>query len=40
MWGQVIRFSGFGTQKLEDEAKKLFPQARIDRLDIDTVKGR
>ncbi|MCH2391055.1 MAG: primosomal protein N' [Nitrospinales bacterium] len=38
--GQVIRFSGFGTQKLEDEAKKLFPQARIDRLDRDTVKGR
>ena len=38
--GQVIRFSGFGTQKLEDEAKKLFPQSRIDRLDRDTVKGR
>ncbi|HIF03729.1 MAG TPA: primosomal protein N' [Nitrospinaceae bacterium] len=38
--GPVIRFSGFGTQKLEEEAKKLFPQARIDRLDRDTVKGR
>jgi primosomal protein N' (replication factor Y) (superfamily II helicase) len=37
---EVIRFSGFGTQKLEDEAKKLFPQARISRLDRDTVKGR
>ncbi|MBT3515651.1 MAG: primosomal protein N' [Nitrospina sp.] len=38
--GEVIRFSGFGTQKLEDEARKLFPQARINRLDRDTVKGR
>jgi primosomal protein N' (replication factor Y) (superfamily II helicase) len=38
--GPVIRFNGFGTQKLEEEAKKLFPQARIDRLDRDTVKGR
>ncbi len=38
--GAVIRFSGFGTQKLEDETKKLFPQARIARLDRDTVKGR
>ena len=37
---EVIRFSGFGTQKLEDEAKKLFPEARINRLDRDTVKGR
>jgi primosomal protein N' (replication factor Y) len=38
--GEVIRFSGFGTQKLEDEARKLFPQARINRLDRDTIKGR
>ncbi len=38
--GEVIRFSGFGTQKLEDETRKLFPQARIARLDRDTVSGR
>ena len=38
--GEIIRFSGFGTQKLEDEARKLFPQARIARLDRDTVSGR
>ena len=38
--GEVIRFSGFGTQKLEDETKNLFPQARIVRLDRDTVNGR
>ena len=35
-----MRLSGFGTQKLEDEAKKLFPKARIARLDRDTVRGR
>lgn len=38
--GQVISFNGFGTQKLEDETKKNFPQARIARLDRDTVNGR
>ncbi len=38
--GEVIRFSGIGTQKLEDQAKNLFPQPRIARLDRDTVKGR
>ena len=38
--GQVIKFSGFGTQKLEEETKKMFPTAKIARLDRDTVKGR
>jgi len=36
---RIIRFSGFGTQKLEDETKRLFPKARIARLDRDTVNG-
>ncbi len=36
--GDVIRFSGFGTQKLETETKRLFPNARILRLDRDTTK--
>ncbi len=38
--GKVIRFSGFGTQKLEEEVKKLFPDARVTRLDRDTTRGR
>jgi primosomal protein N' (replication factor Y) (superfamily II helicase) len=38
--GEVIRFSGFGTQKLEEEVKKLFPKARTTRLDRDTTRGR
>ena len=38
--GAVIRFSGFGTQKLEEETRKLFPDARITRLDRDTTRGR
>jgi len=38
--GEVIRFSGFGTQKLEEEVKKLFPQARTTRIDRDTTRGR
>jgi len=38
--GAVIRFSGFGTQKLEEEVTKLFPSAQITRLDRDTTRGR
>jgi len=38
--GDVIRFSGFGTQKLEEETRKLFPDARITRLDRDTTQGK
>jgi primosomal protein N' (replication factor Y) len=38
--GEVIRFSGFGTQKLETETLKLFPKARIARLDRDTARKR
>ncbi len=37
---EVIRFSGFGTQKLEEEVQKLFPQAQVTRLDRDTTRGR
>lgn len=36
--GEVLRFSGFGTQKLEEEARNLFPAAKILRLDRDTTK--
>jgi primosomal protein N' (replication factor Y) len=38
--GEVIKFSGFGTQKLEEETRKLFPEARILRLDRDTTQKR
>lgn len=38
--GEVIKFSGFGTQRLEDEIHRLFPQARTLRLDRDTARDR
>ncbi|MGP0628382.1 primosomal protein N' [Nitrospina sp. 32_T5] len=38
--GEVIRFSGFGTQKLEEETRSLFPAARTARLDRDTTRTR
>ena len=38
--GEVIRFSGFGTQKLEEEILKLFPNAKVSRLDRDTTQSK
>ena len=35
--GDNIRYSGFGTQKIEDELAYLFPDARILRMDADTT---
>lgn len=35
-----IRYFGAGTQKIEDEIKKLFPQAKVIRMDADTVSGK
>jgi len=32
---QTIKFFGLGTQKLEEEARKAFPQAKVARLDSD-----
>lgn len=32
-----IRYFGTGTQKIEEEARKLFPNARILRMDLDTT---
>jgi primosomal protein N' (replication factor Y) len=34
----AIRFSGTGTQKVEETLAKLFPKARIQRMDADTMK--
>ncbi len=38
--GDVIHFSGYGTQRLEDEIHRLFPEARTVRMDRDTTRGR
>jgi primosomal protein N' (replication factor Y) len=37
---RYIRHFGVGTQKVEDEAKKLFPEARILRMDSDSTSRR
>ena len=34
---RYIRYFGTGTQKIEEEAKRLFPTARILRMDLDTT---
>ena len=38
--GEVIRFSGFGTQKLEEETIQLFPNAKVVRIDRDTTQSK
>jgi primosomal protein N' (replication factor Y) len=34
-----VGYSGFGTEKIEEDIKKLFPYLRIKRVDKDSVKG-
>ncbi|MBO5411330.1 MAG: primosomal protein N', partial [Clostridia bacterium] len=36
----AVRYSGFGTQKIEDELSNLFPQAKILRMDTDSTSGK
>lgn len=36
----AIRYAGLGTQKVEDTLNKLFPQARVTRMDADTMKRK
>ncbi len=31
---------GFGTEKIEEEVKKVFPKARVARMDLDTTRGK
>ncbi len=38
--GLDILFRGIGTQKLEEEVRRLFPHARVLRMDQDTTRGR
>ena len=35
-----IRFSGLGTERVEDALRKLFPKARVSRMDTDTLKRK
>ncbi len=37
---QYIKYFGTGTQKIEEETKKIFPEARILRMDLDTTSGK
>lgn len=36
----LVDLKGFGTEKIEDELKVFFPEARIARLDFDAAKGK
>lgn len=36
----AVRYSGFGTQKIEEELSRLLPDARIVRMDTDSTAGR
>ena len=38
--GYHLRSFGFGTEKVEEEVRKLFPKARTARLDLDTTRSR
>ena len=38
--GVEIRSIGFGTEKIEDEIQKIFPDARVSRMDLDTTRTR
>ncbi|MDR1563116.1 MAG: primosomal protein N' [Dysgonamonadaceae bacterium] len=35
-----LQYSGFGTEKVEEEIRKLFPDASVDRMDSDTAKNK
>lgn len=38
--GRQLHLQGYGTEKIEDELKIYLPQARIGRMDLDTVRGK
>ncbi len=37
---QTLEIKGYGTEKIEDELKVFLPDARIGRMDLDTVSGK
>lgn len=38
--GNDLRNRGFGTERIEDEIREIFPEARIARMDLDTTRTR
>ena len=38
--GGKMRVQGFGTERLEEEVQKLFPEARVMRMDLDTTRNK
>lgn len=38
--GTDLRHRGFGTEKIEDDVKVIFPEARVARMDLDTTRTR
>lgn len=38
--GNTMQMAGFGTERIEDELKMIFPQAEIARLDTDTTRSK
>ncbi len=38
--GQILRMTGFGTQKIVEELEQIFPGVSVDRLDYDTARTR
>lgn len=38
--GARLRMLGFGTEKIEEEIKEIFPDARVARMDQDTTRGK
>lgn len=38
--GHVFAQQNFGTEKIEEELQELFPNGRISRMDVDSVKGK
>ena len=37
---QELRGRGFGTEKIEDQVRDIFPEARVSRMDLDTTRSR
>ena len=38
--GTELKSRGFGTEKIEDDIRQLFPEARVARMDLDTTRTR
>jgi primosomal protein N' (replication factor Y) len=38
--GEYLEHTGFGTERVEAEIRAIFPAARVDRVDRDTMRGR